>query len=101
MPKIALTFDDGPGPATPLLLDVLAARKFPATFFLLGMTVANEWRVGVLVDEAHNLLPRARAMYSAELDPAALHAALAAAPAAVAAPLRRLRRVWDEVAERS
>ncbi len=33
---MALTFDDGPGPATPRLLDVLAARGARATFFLLG-----------------------------------------------------------------
>lgn len=36
MPRVALSFDDGPGPATPALLDVLAARGAKATFFLLG-----------------------------------------------------------------
>lgn len=39
MAKVALTFDDGPGPATPRLLDVLAARGVHATFFLLGRNV--------------------------------------------------------------
>ena len=34
---------------------------------LHGLAHANEWRVGVLVDEAHNLVPRAREMYSATL----------------------------------
>jgi peptidoglycan-N-acetylglucosamine deacetylase len=35
--EIALTFDDGPNPAwTPRLLDVLAAHRVQATFFLLG-----------------------------------------------------------------
>jgi peptidoglycan/xylan/chitin deacetylase (PgdA/CDA1 family) len=34
---VALTFDDGPDPAsTPLFLDLLAARDVTATFFLLG-----------------------------------------------------------------
>lgn len=32
----ALTFDDGPSRNTPLLLDMLAEYKIPATFFLLG-----------------------------------------------------------------
>lgn len=33
---IALTFDAGPGPHTPRLLDILKEKKVPATFFLLG-----------------------------------------------------------------
>ncbi|KUH40311.1 polysaccharide deacetylase family protein [Streptomyces changanensis] len=33
---IALTFDAGPGKDTPELLDILRAKKVPATFFLLG-----------------------------------------------------------------
>jgi len=39
MARVALSFDDGPGPATPRLLDVLAARGVHATFFLLGKNV--------------------------------------------------------------
>ena len=35
---------------------------------LHGLASANQWRVGVLVDEAHNMIERARKMYSAELD---------------------------------
>lgn len=34
-----MTFDDGPGPATPGLLDVLRAKGARATFFLLGQNV--------------------------------------------------------------
>ncbi len=35
--QIALTFDDGPYPVdTPLLLDMLAELRIPATFFLIG-----------------------------------------------------------------
>jgi len=32
----ALTFDDGPGPYTATLLDLLAERRIPATFFVIG-----------------------------------------------------------------
>ena len=36
-PRVALTFDDGPSPQlTPYILDVLAAKRVPATFFLQG-----------------------------------------------------------------
>lgn len=37
---VALTFDDGPGPYTARLLDELAARSVPATFFVVGRQVA-------------------------------------------------------------
>jgi peptidoglycan/xylan/chitin deacetylase (PgdA/CDA1 family) len=33
---VALTFDDGPGPDTPALLDVLRSRGVHATFFMIG-----------------------------------------------------------------
>src|SRR5499427_3201444 len=39
---VALTFDDGPDPAsTPAFLDLLAARRLHATFFMLGSMVAR------------------------------------------------------------
>jgi peptidoglycan/xylan/chitin deacetylase (PgdA/CDA1 family) len=38
----AITFDDGPTPEfTPLALDVLAAARVPATFFMIGKLVAD------------------------------------------------------------
>jgi peptidoglycan/xylan/chitin deacetylase (PgdA/CDA1 family) len=37
--RLALTFDDGPGPATAKLLDVLRAKGARATFFLLGQNI--------------------------------------------------------------
>lgn len=40
---------------------------FDRSAMLHAMTVDNAWRVTVLVDEAHNLVSRARSMYSAEL----------------------------------
>lgn len=36
---IALTFDDGPGKYTGRLLDILAAKHVPATFYLVGRSV--------------------------------------------------------------
>lgn len=38
-PRVALTFDDGPGPSTPDVLDALARRGVVATFFVLGQQV--------------------------------------------------------------
>jgi peptidoglycan-N-acetylglucosamine deacetylase len=37
--SIALTFDDGPSPSTPRLLDYLASEDIRATFFQCGMNV--------------------------------------------------------------
>ncbi len=61
---------------------------------LHGLTQANQWRVSVLVDEAHNLVARARMMYSAELAQGALRAARAAAPPALKKALDRVKRAW-------
>lgn len=38
---VALTFDDGPGPLTGAVLDVLARERARATFFLIGQQVAG------------------------------------------------------------
>ena len=51
---------------------------------------ALDWQLAVLVDEAHNLVERARQMYSAELGVQALQAAASLAPAAVQGPLQLL-----------
>ncbi len=62
---------------------------------LYGLTLANQWRVSVLVDEAHNMVSRARKMYSAELDRGAMRAARAAAPALVKKSLDKVGRCWS------
>lgn len=36
---VALTFDDGPGPYTPQVLDVLEREQAPATFFVIGQEI--------------------------------------------------------------
>lgn len=38
-PTMALTFDDGPGPFTPAILEVLARYGVAATFFMIGLEV--------------------------------------------------------------
>ena len=67
---------------------------FDTHALLHALTLAHEWRVAVLVDEAHNLLERARAMYSAELDRIAWHAARRNAPRPVALALDAVTRAW-------
>jgi peptidoglycan-N-acetylglucosamine deacetylase len=37
--EVALTFDDGPGPYTPQILDVLERERAPATFFVIGQEI--------------------------------------------------------------
>lgn len=52
--RVYLTFDDGPNPdATPAILDTLAARGAPATFFLVGRHVALFPDVARRVAAAH------------------------------------------------
>jgi DNA excision repair protein ERCC-2 len=68
---------------------------FDTSAMLHGLSVANQWRVGVLVDEAHNLIERARKMYTAELDQADLHFLRQSAPAALKKSLDRLNRNWN------
>ncbi|WP_341916487.1 ATP-dependent DNA helicase [Polaromonas sp. YR568] len=70
---------------------------FDINAMLYAQTLANQWRVSVLVDEAHNLVERARKMYSAELDPARLALARQGAPVAIKRVLDRLQRSWYEL----
>ncbi len=67
---------------------------FDVNAMLYAQTQANQWRVSVLVDEAHNLVERARKMYTAELDSAQMDEARLAAPPAIRTVLDRLRRSW-------
>lgn len=54
--EVAITFDDGPGPSTPAILDVLAAQHVRATFFVLGREVEHHAdTVRRIVDEGHQL----------------------------------------------
>ncbi|WMD21650.1 ATP-dependent DNA helicase [Achromobacter seleniivolatilans] len=68
---------------------------YDATAMLYAMTQAYQWKVAVLVDEAHNLVDRARRMYTGELDQTSLSAARYAAPKALKKPLDGLQRSWN------
>ncbi|MCL2562411.1 MAG: polysaccharide deacetylase family protein [Oscillospiraceae bacterium] len=54
--RIALTFDDGPSIHTARLLDALAARNVPATFFVTGQQVTARPAIAArIVDEGHEI----------------------------------------------
>ncbi|UTL83700.1 ATP-dependent DNA helicase [Pseudomonas putida] len=79
-------------------VDVLVADYnyyFDAHALLFGLTQANQWRVAVLVDEAHNLVERGRGMYSASLDQGQLQALRQRKPPGLASALDRLNRQWN------
>ena len=71
---------------------------FDISALLHGMAQANGWRIGLLVDEAHNLVDRGRKMYTAELSGDSLagarHGVSAQAHAPVRKALDKLRRAW-------
>ncbi|WP_295551044.1 ATP-dependent DNA helicase [uncultured Pseudacidovorax sp.] len=72
---------------------------FDGSAMLHALAREEEWQVAVLVDEAHNLVDRARAMYSTTLAHALLDSGEAVAPAFVQAALRRVRREWRQVSQ--
>ncbi len=62
--EIALTFDDGPGPYTPRLLDQLQRIHAPATFFEVGFMISyfhhslqRELRMGMVIGDHTELHP--------------------------------------------
>ncbi|HEU4709095.1 MAG TPA: ATP-dependent DNA helicase [Methylophilaceae bacterium] len=65
---------------------------------LFAGTAVNEWRVSLLVDEAHNMVDRARDMYTAELDRVKLVNLVDRAPKQLRGVLDRLADAWDLVA---
>lgn len=67
---------------------------FDTSAMLYALTIANQWQIAVLVDEAHNLIERTRKMYSAELDQRSLGALRRTAPEGLRPVLNRLHRQW-------
>ncbi len=57
---------------------------------LFGLSQALDWRLGLLVDEAHNLIDRARQMHSASISVAQIRAAIGVAPTRLRAPFLQL-----------
>ena len=70
---------------------------FDTSALLYSLTASHQWRVSVLVDEAHNMIERARKMYSATLDQAQLQLVHQTAPRSVKAALQRLNRHFSEL----
>ncbi|MCT9809982.1 ATP-dependent DNA helicase [Acidovorax sp. Be4] len=66
---------------------------------LHALTQAHQWKVGILVDEAHNLVDRARSMYTAELTQPALAAARKHAKTRIRKSLDNLNRAWNALHE--
>jgi Rad3-related DNA helicase len=72
---------------------------FDSTAALHLLTLANDWKVALLVDEAHNLVDRARSMYTAGLSRTELRSVRRSAPRALKRPLGRLARSWDAISK--
>lgn len=68
---------------------------FDLSALLFGLGQFNQWRVAVLVDEAHNMVERTRQMYSASLDQHSLSALRQSAPEPLQKSLQRLNRDWN------
>lgn len=70
---------------------------FDYSAMLYALTQINQWSVGVLVDEAHNLIGRARDMYSVELTEQALEDAVASAPGRIKNALKPVQQLWPNL----
>ncbi|MEZ4601009.1 MAG: ATP-dependent DNA helicase [Syntrophotaleaceae bacterium] len=69
---------------------------FDLTAMLYTLASVNQWRIGLLVDEAHNLVERARRIYTAELDQATLRTVRRSSPPELKKTLDRIQRCWNE-----
>jgi DNA excision repair protein ERCC-2 len=66
---------------------------------LYGLQIENEWRIGLLVDEAHNLIERGRSMHTMELHEGDLISAIEQAPPAIKRGLQRLAQMWTDLCD--
>jgi Rad3-related DNA helicase len=72
---------------------------FDGGAMLYALALERGWKVSVLADEAHNLVARARSMYTAALARAGLRAARTNAPPALHKPLDKVKRAWTDVSK--
>ncbi len=76
---------------------------FDRQAILFSLTQQNDWQVVPLVDEAHNLIDRARGMYSAQLDRALFSKALKdsksaqSAPEPLRKPIQAVQQGWRKL----
>ncbi|WP_312601558.1 ATP-dependent DNA helicase [Pseudomonas luteola] len=68
---------------------------FDSSAMLFALKEQSQWRIGILVDEAHNLLERARGMYTASLDHAVVASLRKERPPVLKQPLDRINRCWN------
>ena len=72
-------------------------RFFDQSAILHALTRQNGWKAGLLIDEAHNLVERARGMYSAEMAQSRLLSVKRNAPPGLKRMLNRLARCWSKL----
>ena len=72
-------------------------RLFDQSALLHGLLRQNNWKAGVLVDEAHNLVDRGRGMYSVRLDQQRLLRLRKSAPKVLKSALDRTARAWQSL----
>ncbi len=72
-------------------------RLFDQSALLHGLLRQNNWRAGVLVDEAHNLVDRGRGMYSVRLDQQRLLRIKKTAPRPLKSAINRTARAWQSL----
>jgi DNA excision repair protein ERCC-2 len=70
---------------------------FDTHAMLFSLAESKEWRVGLLVDEAHNLVERARVMYSATLDEARFRSVRKAVSPPLKPAFDKIGRAWKAV----
>jgi DNA excision repair protein ERCC-2 len=66
---------------------------------LISLAQAQDWRLSLAIDEAHNLVERTRHMHSATLSLHHLREVSALAPKALRSPLARLLRCAEDLAQ--
>ncbi|MGN1056784.1 MAG: ATP-dependent DNA helicase, partial [Comamonas sp.] len=68
---------------------------YDSSAMLYALTEAEGWKVGVLVDEAHNLVDRARSMYSAPMAQSLLQQARQSTEGRIRRSLDKLHTAWN------
>ncbi len=68
---------------------------FDLSAMLYALTSENQWHVALLTDEAHNLVDRARGMYSAELHQSRLREVKKQLPKVLKRPFEIVLRQWN------
>lgn len=68
---------------------------FDLSAMLYALTNENQWHIALLADEAHNLVDRARGMYSAELSQTRFREVKKQAPKTLKSPFEQVLRQWN------